>query len=40
MKEVLPTFMKLINEEILIRSRADAEGDGGGKGGLGKKAKN
>ena len=40
MKEVLPTFMKLINEEILIRSRADGEGDGGGKGGLGKKAKN
>ena len=37
MKGVLPTFMKLINEEILTRSRADGGGDGGGKGGLGKK---
>ena len=32
--------MKLINEEILIRSRADGGGDGGGKGDLGKKNKN
>ena len=37
MKGVLTAFMKLINEEILIRSRADGGGDGGGKGGLGKK---
>ena len=37
MKGVLPTFMKLINEEILTRSRADGGGDGGGTGGLGKK---
>ena len=37
-KESLPTFMKLINEEILTRSRADGGGDGGGGvGGLGKK---
>ena len=27
MKGVLPAFMKLINKEILIRSRADGGGD-------------
>ena len=35
MKGVLPTFIKLINEEILIRSRADGGGYGGGVGGGG-----